>query len=119
MNTSYVVYDETTGRIRAQIVCPPPMIRIQLSRTEAAIEGSASSGDSYVDLSTLTIQPMRSFTLSDIPLPCIVTIEGVSYECDTTPAFEFDVPGTYRITIDAGAQYRKGEFEYDYPSLDS
>ena len=56
------------------------------------------------------VTPCESFTIDSIPLPCVITIEGVKYEVTTEPTFEFDAPGTYEIHVDAGAKYIKETF---------
>lgn len=115
MNTSYVIYEEATGRVHSQMVCPPSMIDLQIRPGQAWIEGSLSSGNAYVDVANQVIKPQADYSLAKLPLPCTVRIEGVEYKCTTQPIFEFDVPGEYRIEVDAGPRFLKKEFTYAYP----
>lgn len=113
---SYLVYEDGTGRLLKQVTCPENFIALQLLEGELCVEGGVPSGDFYINLKTLRAEPKKEFTLSALPLPCTVTIEGVEYLCKTQPVFEFDVPGTYQIAVDAGPRYLNKVFSYDYPS---
>ena len=114
---SYIIYDKATGHIARLVICPEALIEHQLSPTEAFIEGSCDDSAFYVDLESLRSRPKRDFALSALPLPCVIRIEGVEYKCTTQPKFEFDVPGTYQIEVDAGPQFNKKVFAYAYPAL--
>jgi len=57
------------------------------------------------------------FTLDTIPLPATATIEGEQHPITELPVtFEFDTPGTYTISVDAGPAYYVEEFQIDYPA---
>ena len=114
---SYIIYDKTNGHIQRLVICPETLIEHQLSPSEAYIEGSCDDSAFYVDLESLRPRPKRDFALSALPLPCVIRIEGVEYKCTTRPKFEFDVPGTYQIEVDAGPQFNKKVFAYAYPAL--
>lgn len=116
-SASYIIYNRASGRIERLVVCPVELIEHQLSPTEAFIEGSCDDSACYVDVETLRTRPKRDFALSALPLPCVIRIEGVEYRCTTQPKFEFDVPGTYQIEVDAGPQFNKKVFAYAYPAL--
>lgn len=59
--------------------------------------------------------PKKHFTLGNIPLPAKAIIEDVVYELtETAPRFEFDVPGSYTVVVDAGPVYHKEEFTLAY-----
>jgi len=114
---TYVIYDMSTGRIDRQVRCPEYLIALQLAESEGCLEGSCDDSAFYVDLESLRTRPKRDFALSALPLPCVIRIEGVEYKCTTQPKFEFDVPGTYQIEVDAGPQFNKKVFAYAYPAL--
>lgn len=41
-------------------------------------------------------------TLSSLPSPCVITINGVKYECtDTTAKLDFTYPSVYNIVVEA------------------
>ena len=67
----------------------------------------------YVDVLTKEVLPKQDYTLDELPLPCNIMIEGVSYLVDSQPSFEFDTPGIYivKVTPDS-VQYLEKEFEY-------
>lgn len=117
MNNAYVVYEGASGRLVKTVVCSPENIDMQLGAGEAYIEGAVTSDDFYVDTESLAVRPKRDFSLSGLPLPCVIRIEGVEYRCTAQPVFEFDVPGTYQIEVDAGPQFKTKVFSYAYPAL--
>lgn len=78
------------------------------------MSGVADDTLDYIDLPARVIKRRTDYTLNHLPLPCLVTIEGVEYEVTKQPTFEFDVPGTYTIQVDAGPRYLKKEFTLDY-----
>lgn len=115
--SSYLIYDKLTGLISRQVTCSDALIEYQPSPSEAYIEGAGDDSALYVDVETRQLRPKRDFALSALPLPCVIRIEGVEYRCTTQPQFEFDVPGTYQIEVDAGPQFNKKVFAYAYPAL--
>ena len=66
----------------------------------------------YVNIQEKEIIARQDYTLENLPLPCTITIEGISYEVTEQPTFEFDVVGEYIIEVDAGVEYLKKEFKY-------
>ncbi|MHB0820131.1 hypothetical protein ACYCFK_17875 [Stutzerimonas stutzeri] len=116
MNQTYLIYGAHDGRIFRCVSCPPDQIGAQLAPGEAYIQGDAPDHLFYIDLVTKTVCRKRDFSLDDLPLPCVVTIEGHSYQCSTQPEFEFDIPGIYEVRVDAGPQYLARVFDYAYPA---
>lgn len=115
MNTSYLIYDTRDGRISRRIMCAPDQIEPQLAAGEAYLEGDQRDDQFYVDMASRSVRPKRDFSLSALPLPCTLTIEGQQYRCATQPELMFDIPGTYRIAVDAGPQFKQKVFDYAYP----
>lgn len=114
-SNSYLIFDKATGHIERQVTCPESLIEYQLAPTEAYIEGGGDDSVLYVDTITLRTRSKGDYPLAKLPLPCTVRIEGAEYKCTTQPVFEFDVPGEYRIEVDAGPRFLKKEFTYAYP----
>lgn len=119
MIEQHLVYDALTGAIRARVGCPPDQLAAQLGPGEKTIPGDARDDLFYVDVARLKVTPKQDYPLDKLPLPCTVTIEGQQYRCTEQPEFEFDVPGTYRIEVDAGARFLVKEFVYAYPPSDA
>jgi len=109
----YTVFDAVTGEIRQCVECQPDQMLV--AEGEDFIEGIANGATQYVDVKTRTLRPKRRFSLGQLPVPCTVIIEGQRYHCTTQPEFEFDVPGTYLIEVDAGPHYIREAFSYAYP----
>lgn len=113
---SYVVYETTTGRIAKAVTCPESMIGAQVGEGQSYVEGVAPSGDFYVGLTDGLIKPLRDYSLSALPVPCMVTIEGAKYRCTSQPVFSFDMPGVYSIDVDPGPPYKRKVFKYAHPA---
>ena len=79
-------------------------------------DSNVSDDTHYVDIDTESILIKQDYELDTLPIPCIITIEGVQYEAYEQPFFEFDAPGIYEINVDAGVKYLKKDFKVDYQS---
>ena len=103
----YIIYDNKGNIIRFTS-------SDYLSEDEYLIEYGEILDDSayYVNTITQEVSSKQDYTLENLPLPCTITIEGVSYEVTEQPTFEFDVAGEYIIEVDAGVEYLKKEFKY-------
>ena len=102
----YMIYDETG-------------VILQFCNTEPTwtslfkvIDDYFDNGLYYYDVVNDLILKKQDYTLDNLPLPCTITIEGISYEVTEQPTFEFDVAGEYTIEVDAGVEYLKKEFKY-------
>lgn len=113
---NYVIYDKYTGEIIKEVTCPQEQLADQLQEGEAVSvsNGLANSDIHYIDIENGTLLPKADYELSALPLPCIITIEGTTYEVTSQPTFEFDAPGVYTVQVDAGPHFLKKEFEIDY-----
>ena len=61
----------------------------------------------YIDNDTLKVKPkqqteLTGTTLSNLPVPCTILINGTPYECDSDIVeLEFDQPTTYTIRVES------------------
>lgn len=110
----YAVYCMSSGAIRRILSCSPDHLLVNLSNGEEAVRVSDLVTDATHWVDQGTLKERQDYTLTTLPLPCTITIEGVAYEVTEQPTFEFDLPGTYIIEVDAGPKYLKKEFEIDY-----
>ena len=78
------------------------------------VESDAPLTDYWYDTSDGVVKQKQDYDLTALPTPCSIEIEGLVYEVTEQPQFEFDVPGEYEISVDAGPQYYKKVFNYDY-----
>lgn len=98
-----------TGEILRIGSAPIDAILQQASDGELAMIGAADQMTQYVDLTTgvvidkTSIVPVvNGLVLSGLPDPCTVSAEGESAEIlGGSITLEFDVPGTYYVTIEA------------------
>lgn len=86
----------------------------QIESGQAWIEGAYSDDTYFVDPSTRTAYLMGDYTLDTLPLPCVVEIDGLRYECAEQPQIAFAEPGMYTVSVDAGPRYLKKDFEVEW-----
>ena len=129
--TRYVVYDLVTMDCVGDLECdelgglPVPEAGMGVvPNPVGAIESGEPWETSYIASSfvlvsegvyeeVLTVLPQGDYTLEALPLPCLLTIEGVEYEVTEQPVYEWPVlpePMEYVVLVDAGVQYLKKEF---------
>lgn len=88
---------------------PLNVIPMQGAVGETVFVGYVNQQAQYVDLTTTTVMQKQQITptvngleLSNLPSPCIVTVEDQRVEVTGgTIILEFDVPGEYSITLEA------------------
>ncbi|WMC09498.1 hypothetical protein PU634_10260 [Oceanimonas pelagia] len=116
MIQQYVVYDTNTGEISHCFSGIPEFLPLNVMEGQSALPcpDGVTDAEYWVEHATGTIHSKGDYPLEQLPLPCTVTIEGVNYHCTEQPVFEFDAPGTYIIKVNAGPQFLKKEFEFDY-----
>lgn len=109
---SYIIYSKQSGQIEKTGVCPDKKtIIMQLEENQEFLIGSGSDSDYYVDLNDLSVRDKQSNpttlsgnTLSNLPLPCTVSIRGLSYksirvESKSTINLYSDIAGKHKITV--------------------
>lgn len=114
---NWLVYNVQSGQIVNFLLCPPSDLTLNISSGHSVVLGEwdiESEATHYVVHETGTLHEKADYTLDAIPLPATITIEGVTYEVSEQPTFEFDVPGTYNIQVDAGPKFLQKEFVIDY-----
>lgn len=117
--TGYVVFGPE-GKILRSGYCQDNAVHLQPGAGEGVVFGFATDSDSYVD--TFNYYTITSFpanhaqidkitivadstdtaTITGLPTPCTITVDGASYEV-TDGVFEFtvDISGTYKIKAEA------------------
>lgn len=107
MNSTYVIYEQATGRINRIVTCPADMVTQQCFPDEAYLEGTVTGYDSYVVNGHVVTRPVLPVTrigntLHGVPAGATLTIEGVNYLVDgESVELEFSLPGSYMVTIKA------------------
>ena len=60
------------------------------------------------------LTPCVDYDLLSLPIPCLITIEGIEYEVTELPTFSFDAPGTYDLYIVPGdARFKDKVISYE------
>ncbi|WP_210398768.1 hypothetical protein, partial [Oligella sp. HMSC09E12] len=78
----------------------------------------ADPATQYIKNGQITDRPIQQtklngLTLSNLPVPCTILINGTPYECDSdTAELEFDQPTTYTIRVEAWP-YQDWETAYE------
>jgi len=107
MNSTYVIYEQATGRIDRIVTCPAEMVVQQCATEEAYLEGTVTGYDSYVVNGHVVTRPVLPVTrigniLHGVPAGAILTIEGIDYPADgESVELEFSLPGSYMVTVRA------------------
>jgi len=114
----YIVYDKFTGKITRTGYCPDNDFQLQaIYNNEAVLEGQTNDilfyvvnsivmpkpeNPSIIDKLLMLADGLDLTTISLLPNPSTVTLDGTSYEVtDGILEFTLDVPGTYKIKIDS------------------
>lgn len=104
---SICVYNMLTGDIVRVVQCAPGAQHRQIGPGEGYVIGLANPATHYVCDGLIVPRAAMSpivegATVSNLPVPCTVTIERVTYEVDDgTAEIEFAHPGPYAVTIRA------------------
>lgn len=106
----YTVYTVATGEIQKIITGTESAVLGSITTGEGYIEGSYDDELYWVNTSTDLPELRADYTISTIPVPCTAYIEEIEYTITSSPTFEFDAPGDYEITIDAGPSYLRKVF---------
>ncbi|NSX14947.1 hypothetical protein HTY52_12765 [Cupriavidus taiwanensis] len=106
MIASFFVHD-SDGRILRYGICVEEDVPLQAREGEVAVEGKCDIMVDYVKDGEVTPRPampvtLTGQTLSNVPVPAVVVIDGTRYDC-TEDHVELDLPyqKTYAITVEA------------------
>jgi len=95
------------GRILRTGFCPDGMEVLQAKDGESMVPDTADLDKHHVVDGAITERPgnpatLTGNTLSDLPCPCVVRVNGREYDCDEATAdLLFTHVGTYKITVSA------------------
>jgi len=101
---NYIIFNDQ-GEILRTVSCPKDMAVDQLSEGEWLLEGRWDDTKFYVENGSVVERPhfpitIEGSTITGIPIPTTITIEGVSYEVtEGTLELEFDAPGSYTVSL--------------------
>jgi len=113
------------GQIVENGDCPRQFLKDQSKDGLTAIEAEGDYKNNYYDWSNETVEEkidnpaaLSGTTLSNLPLPCTVTMRGPTsaeaYVEQDGLTLDADVPGQYRVTVVADhPKYYDAEFEVD------
>ena len=111
MMKTFAIYDNL-GRISKMLQAPSEDYVLERGNFLEVFEDGDDSSH-YIDLSNHQFCRKLDYSLEFIPLPSILTIEGIDYHVNSQPEFEFDTPGTYIINVvPESPKYLEKEFEY-------
>lgn len=120
MDTIY--FHDGQGRETGRLHADPDTLALNAQHaTEPFVYGDYIDAEVYVDGATARPRPSQSTkligqTLTNLPVPCTITINDTEYPCnDTSAELAFDYPGKYRIVVRAWPHLDK-EFEIENPA---
>jgi len=122
---SWFLFEKNTGHIESKLSCPESMLPANLKSKPHLdfVESDGNPKQHFVDVSDQSVQPkvdspatLSGATLSNLPLPCTVTMRGPAsaeaYVEQDGLTLDADVPGRYRVTVVADhPKYYDAEFE--------
>lgn len=115
MNIEYIEYDNS-GRIVGNHNLAPELY--ELNKDKQLMVGKANPDTHYIKNGQITERPIQQtklngLTLSNLPVPCTILINGTPYECESdTAELEFDQPTIYTIRVEAWP-YQDFEVTYE------
>ena len=99
------IYDDN-GKVLQSISSNDPA-QIEVNKIGNWIEGLADPESHYIKNGQITERPIQQtklngLTLTGLPVPCTIHINGTPYDCDSdTAELEFDQPTTYEIRVES------------------
>lgn len=115
MNIEYIEYDNS-GRIVGNYNLAPELY--ELNKDKQLMVGKANPDTHYIKKGQITDRPIQQtklngLTLTNLPVPCTIFINGTPYECESdTAELEFDQPTIYTIRVEAWP-YQDFEVTYE------
>ncbi|MFA5663445.1 hypothetical protein [Castellaniella sp.] len=113
-------YDGDSGEITGTLDGPPSVLDVnKIGRYW--VGGRYEAATHYIDAGVATERPVNpaqldGLTLTDLPVPSMIHINGVAYECnDTSVELGFDQPGSYAVRVQAWP-YLDAEFSIENPA---
>lgn len=113
----FVRYQVATGKITMTVNAPEYMMQAQpLEEGEDVLLGKANLKTDYILDQQVVPRPpcpaiLEGLDLSDLPVPCLITINGKPYSTERQAlTLNFPNPGKYRLVISA-FPYLDGSFE--------
>lgn len=104
MQNSITFYNTATGEITGSLITNDPKT-IEANSGIPHVLGVGNAEYHYVKDGEILSRPtqlttLTGLTLANLPTPCQIIIDGISYEVDEpTVELEFDEPGTHNIKI--------------------
>lgn len=105
MESITITYHNEAGEITGVLTASPDTI--EPNKVGLWVYGSGDMEYQYIKDGQITDRPnqqtkLTGLTLTGLPVPCTIYINGQSYECDSdTAELEFDQPTTYEIRVES------------------
>jgi hypothetical protein len=114
---NYCLYT-LTGKIIQYGTCPAKDLALQVmvpDRLKALPNTFLEPSEQhYIDENAAHVV-CDDYDLSTLPIPCLITIEGVEYSITEPPVFSFDAPGIYDLYVVPGnARYKDKVISFEY-----
>ncbi|WP_048769199.1 hypothetical protein [Oligella urethralis] len=112
-----ITFYKDNGEIDGYIESSDPY-QIEANKVGNWVMGKADPATQYIKNGQITDRPnqqtnLTGLTLTDLPNPCTIFINGQSYECESeTAELEFDQPTIYTIRVEAWP-YQDWETTYE------
>jgi hypothetical protein len=125
--TSHISFYDSTGKITGMASAQPAVMgmlkehSVDIPNAQLFVEGEWFGKDVYIVGGVVTDRPqctatLSGNTLSGLPVPCEIKVNGSAYACgESSATLEFNQPGTYAIKVIAWP-YLDGEFSIVNPA---
>ncbi|OWT55281.1 hypothetical protein [Candidimonas nitroreducens] len=116
----FYIHTDAQGRILYRVSLDEIPGAAMVERGEL-IESDAHPDTHYVLTGVPALRPTQATkltgkTLTKLPVPCAIIIDGTTYDCaDDHADLEFDAPGSYRVRVVAHP-YLDKEFTIENPA---
>lgn len=102
-----LVMSDSAGRINyvATLSDDTAALPVYASGVEVPLDWVGSTDTYYVSNGECLIRPINpatieGYTLSNLPTPCVISIDNVSYDCnESTAEMSFDHAGVYKVKV--------------------
>ena len=112
-----ITFYDITGKIIGYLESEDPA-QVEVNKVGNWVLGHVDSETQYIKNGQITDRPIQQtklngLTLTGLPAPCTIYINGTPYECESdTAELEFDQPTTYTIRVESWP-YQEWETTYE------
>lgn len=107
MTSTFTIYEPNTGRLRWTVRCPDFIVEVNIPPGMSCVDGEWSPYSYFVFNGEPRERPaievvIDGHTISNLPIPCTVKIDGQRYEVDDgVMELDSNHPGPHTLSVEA------------------